>query len=844
MSLFTLPVTAADLETLQLGIGFFTDPTAAASEAAAINAATPGGPTVYSYAVQLLEGQISLAQIAMADSALMEGVTVAAGSVAAPTPNTLALFTTQFLPAQVNFALANGFDPTVFAGQALGLALSTNAAFNTNYVSLSATAFTSAVATLTGLNANAISGWLANWTAFYTANPPTGASIQQAAYGATFGDAIGTALLNPTPIAPTNMPSGLPDARFSSLQNEVYNALKVNAEGTYVAGVALGALPQETPLQGETGPGNGVFLTQNIDTPTAGFSLSPNGTPLLGGFTATLANTVLNALPFVASSGLSNNTLNAADNVQTTGAATGATTLNFTTSTDSGAANPAYARGVTINGVNALNITNQTGGRTDISGDPGGFRETTAGFQGSVTGLTTVVNTASVNSVQLGAAGNALSTALATYASNGGSNQNFTAVIAGAALSGATDAIGVTLTGNTGAAANPGSFGNGNVDIGGTSIKLVFAPDTGANGYETWNITSNNNAFLRLAQGAGTTANGDFGTGIGSANNLVLTGAGSVELSALTAGDFANLKTIDASAATGAVTLTGGAANTFGGYYSAVGADVNDVANEAGLLTSSATNIIAPTSIKGSTTAQNFVDLSGLTTANINAITALTGNTATGVTNWLILPNTVVEQAGALAGESGFQVIGDTALRAGTINLANFTNANEIALFGPEAINVGAVTINNGSPTFTLALNGNTGLSAQPNAGPFDFLVGFHNFVVSVAPSTSTTDIFNLTMGTSAHTNSTGANSTGSDFTPTANSDTIGFFGILGAGLTVNGYETVNLNVTDGPALPAPISIFTNLTNMPDIIYGGIALTPTPGGARFSMLPVRATSSP
>ena len=363
MSLFTLPVTAADLESLQLGIGFFTDPTAAASEAAAINAQTPGGPTVYSYAVQLLEGQISLAQIAMADSALMEGVTVAAGSVAAPTPNTLALFTTQFLPAQVNFALANGFDPTVFAGQALGLALSTNAAFNANYVSLSATAFTSSVATLTGLNANAISGWLANWTAFYTANPPTGASIQQAAYGATFGDAIGTALLNPTPIASTNMPSGLPDGRFSTLQNEVYNALKVNAEGTYVAGVALGALPQETPLQGETGSGNGVFLTQNIDTSTAGFSLSPNGTPLLGGFTATLANTVLNALPFVVpTSGLSNNTLNTGDNVQTTGAATGATTLNFTTSTDSAAANPGYALGVTINGVNALNITNQTGG--------------------------------------------------------------------------------------------------------------------------------------------------------------------------------------------------------------------------------------------------------------------------------------------------------------------------------------------------------------------------------------------------------------------------------------------------------------------------------------------------
>ena len=60
MTLYATPVTQADIEALQLGIGFFTDPTAAASEVAAINAATPGGPTVYSYAVQLLASQIRL----------------------------------------------------------------------------------------------------------------------------------------------------------------------------------------------------------------------------------------------------------------------------------------------------------------------------------------------------------------------------------------------------------------------------------------------------------------------------------------------------------------------------------------------------------------------------------------------------------------------------------------------------------------------------------------------------------------------------------------------------------------------------------------------------------------
>ncbi len=848
MSLFALPVTLTDIEQLQLGIGFFTDPAAAASEVAAINANTPGGPTVYSYAVQLLASQISLAQVAMADSALMEGVTVAAGNVAAPATNTLALFTTQFLPPQIANALAHGYNPTVYAAESLGLALSSNAAFNTNYVSLSASAFVSSVATLTSLNANAISGWLANWTAFYTANPTAhpGLTVTQAAYGATFGDAVGTALLNPTPIGPTNMPSFLPSTTtFNTIQNEVYNALKDNGEtvmgvGPYQPGVAIGALPQETPLQGE-GNAGGVFLTQGIDTPTSGFSSSPDRFPLLNGFTATQANTVLNALPFVVpTSGLSNNTLNTGDNLQTTGAATGKTTLNYTTSNDSAAANPPYALGVTMNGVNALNITNQASGPTDISGNPAGT--TTAGFQGSVTGLTTVVNNSSINSVQLGSVGTSLSTALTSYTSNGGSHQNFTAVIAAAALSGGTDAISVTLNGNTGAAANPGSFFSvfaapifppaGTVPVGGTSIKLVFAPDSGANGYETWNIASDNNAFLRLGQGTGTTADGDFGAGIGSANNIVLTGAGSVELSALTAGDFANLKTIDATAETGKVTLTGAAANTQGGYYSAVGSDFSPTANEAGLLTSGGGNTIAPTSIKGSTTAANFVDLSGLTAANIDALAGtgttntLTGNTAANIINTLILPNAVVEGTTALAGENGFQTIGvGTALTGGTINLANFTNANEIKLFAPEAINIAAVTVNNGTPTFTVDLSGDT--------APLGFLVGFHNWIVNVKPSPSTTDVFNLDMGTAALTNSTGASGTGSDFAPTAHSDTIGFLGLLGPGLTVNGYETVNINVTDGPALPAIISIFTPLTHVPDIIYGGIALTPTVGGGEI-----------
>jgi hypothetical protein len=53
----------------------------------------------------------------------------------------LAKLSTQFLPAQVANAMANGFNPTVYAAEALGLALAggngTSNAFATDFGSLS-----------------------------------------------------------------------------------------------------------------------------------------------------------------------------------------------------------------------------------------------------------------------------------------------------------------------------------------------------------------------------------------------------------------------------------------------------------------------------------------------------------------------------------------------------------------------------------------------------------------------------------------------------------------------------------------------------------------------------------
>jgi hypothetical protein len=264
MSLFALPVTVADLLQLQTGIQFFTNQAEAVAEAANIN--SPGATeTVYSYAVKLLSANISLSQVAMAVDSLMYGVT---DNVAE-----LTKLSTQFLPPQVATAIANGYNPTVFAAEALGLGLAggngTSTNFATTFGTLSVSQFALATSIATGgfINPNAIQNFVTNWINFYTANPGAthGLSITLASYGAAFGDAVGVALLNPPPIGSLNMPATLPDARFNPVQNEVYNALKDNAEGLYQVGVEISALPPETPLQGEAN--SRVFvLTPTQDT--------------------------------------------------------------------------------------------------------------------------------------------------------------------------------------------------------------------------------------------------------------------------------------------------------------------------------------------------------------------------------------------------------------------------------------------------------------------------------------------------------------------------------------------------------------------------------------------------
>ena len=541
MSLTALPVLATDLTTLQAGVQFFTNTGQATSEAAAINA--PGSTqSVFTYAASLINSNISLSQVTMAVSAIAESGTIAVGDTA--TPNTLTFLSTQFLPAQVAFAAANGLNQTVFAAESLGLALAGTSGFQTDWAGLSGSAFVTSVAGATGVNASAIQGFLTNWLAFYTANgvPGGGLTITQAAYGATLGDAIGVALLNPTSANLQSVFSTTGANNFSPNAGSglVQNALIDVATGQYVTGVSLGALPQHTALQGQgAGPGAGVFLTQGIDSPGSGFADNASGTPLLNGFTATTAGQVFTALPFVTPFGLANNTLNTGDDLEATGAAAGTAILNYsTTSGFLDAANPIFATGVTMNGVGEADITNNS-----FFG--------TAGFTGSITGLTTaVLEAGSVGRVQLGLDTQGLNTALANVTVN--ASHDFTAWMTNAAFGTGTDAVTVTL---------------GGVDTTVTLNDTTVGPTTTL-GYGT----------ITVASGGGQANSLELDTNATTTSSIVVTGAQNLDIfsdqvDGRGAMNIANLKTFDASAATGnvlawffgrgtgALTATGGSGN-------------------------------------------------------------------------------------------------------------------------------------------------------------------------------------------------------------------------------------------------------------------------------------------
>jgi hypothetical protein len=747
MSLFALPVTVADLTTLQSGIQFFTNTAEATSEVGSINANQPSD-SVFIYATKLLASNISLSQVAMAVTAIGEGGTVAVGNTT--TSNTLTFLSTQFLPAQVTAALAGGFDPTVYAAQSLGLAVASTAGFNANFAGLSVSQFVGAVATATGVNSTAIQQWVTNWTTFFQANPGAhvGLTVTQAAYGATLGNAIGVALLNPTSANLQTIVSTTPNVNQfipNTIQGVVANALINVAEGSYQVGVALGALPAHQFLQGEAGS-SGVFLTTGIDSPTSGFSNSPSGTPLLNGFTATNKGAVFNALPVVApGTTLPNNTLNTGDNLQDT-AKDG--TLNFTaaTSTLGIAANAPFASGVTMNGVETLNVTNNA----VVLGFP-----FVAGFAGNVTGMTKVNDTASLGTVQLGQLGQGLNTLLTNVNISGYSPQSAgivggTAIFAGivaAAAADATKTINVSITGPV-----------GTTKAGGADT-LIFSNDVGGGtaanpnlSYGTWALTLNSNANLTLQQDfAGFIAGAAFAPiagGVGGATAITLAGKGNVSLGQDAIGNWQLVKNIDASASTGNVIIPGGTSGLFANAFASGANPLWLFGSAAGLLDDTGTGGKFNLTKYSLSSGTNVLDVSSASAAQVAALTTVP-NATPSLTNTIVVKDSVATTLSAttFANVKGFQTLGiggatlaDGA--GGTINMANLpASIGTIVYFTPASADV---IINNQVSALTVDVKDET----NPGGGT----PVFHDITVGkVGPAAGLADSLTVSVGNPLH---------------------------------------------------------------------------------------------
>ena len=187
MSLRQSPVTAAEIEDLQFGLTFTTNSAQAAAQVSAINAGTT---TVANYAA-FLYCSIATAQVAMAATCLMWG----------QTQDTALLenIATLAAPLFINLAIQFGTDQVTTVAEGVGVALADDAQF-APFLAFNEIQFAQTVTAATGVSVTAINGWLAGWIDFYTTfgTPAPGVTVQEAAYGATFGDAIGVALQNPT----------------------------------------------------------------------------------------------------------------------------------------------------------------------------------------------------------------------------------------------------------------------------------------------------------------------------------------------------------------------------------------------------------------------------------------------------------------------------------------------------------------------------------------------------------------------------------------------------------------------------------------------------------------------
>jgi hypothetical protein len=474
-----------------------------------------------------------------------------------------------------------------------------------------------------------------------------------------------------------------------------------------------GALAQ---VQAANAASNPALMTGQFQT---SFSL----TPQIDTFTAVADNTVFNALPQVQSSGLENNTLNTGDSLTNTFKNA---TLNFTAGVNGVAANPPFATGVTISGVQNANITNQSAA--------------IAGFQGNVTGLLVENNVNSVAGVQLGGQNQGLNTLLTNinisgYGGPNGSVMNSAIFAASKGSAAATIAIDIK-----------GTVGSTNADLGGANI-LRISNDTGTGTkanpnltYGTWAITSANTANLQLEQDFQNLA----GSGVGGAQNLVLAGAGDIAVGqngGTDAGHWQLLQTIDLSKSTGRIAITGA---TSGTATQAFATEANDgwlFGSAVGLLDNTGTggefNLTKVTLGSG----QTFLDVSSASAAQVGKLTTAVGTgVAANLTNEIIVKNAVATtlSTDTFKNISGFNVLGIGGATAadgagGIINMANLPATIGTIIYQTKAS--ADVFINNQVAALTV--------NTEDNGNNENLTVG------KVGPAAGLSDEFHLISGNS-----------------------------------------------------------------------------------------------
>jgi hypothetical protein len=332
--------------------------------------------------------------------------------------------------------------------------------------------------------------------------------------------AIGSAILD--------IANGATGADAIELANKIDVALDFTLR-TSAAGIGTGPVLPSSLLPAARGVLSGVDGVARDDASvTAGFAattayITPAITLTTGIDTGSAFATAVDNTIFNAPAGqnpvtlLPANTLNTGDNIVDTGT-NGQLDATFVA--------PAAGILATISGVATYNLTNTSGGLVTLNST-------------NLTGVATINDVASTSEIDIGGAGiGALSSAVTNVGlSNLGAGGKLAISETTASLAGAADSLAINVT---------------NVGIAGAAGAAQLAIGSGsANGIENWSVNSTN------TNGSGNFL--AFGTLSGtSATSLAVTGAGNIELSSADAvSNFSHLTTINASAATGNVTITG-----------------------------------------------------------------------------------------------------------------------------------------------------------------------------------------------------------------------------------------------------------------------------------------------